>query len=102
MRVDLGVIRFDVTLPQVGRTRALATAALSSTASGRWIGAPIYLPRLPLVPDADLSGLTILAGIAIPAAVGFVTLVLMERRILRDVKPAERRNQSTPAEVMVR
>ena len=102
MRVELGFVAFDVTAPQVGRTRALAAASLSTTASGLWIGAPVYLPRLPLVPDAELSALTILAGISIPAAVAFVTLLLMERRILRDLKPAERAERPEPAEVMAR
>ncbi|GLW32300.1 hypothetical protein [Actinoplanes regularis] len=91
-------ISFDVELPRVGRRRGICTGVLCSLASGLWLSAPAIGSQVPLLPDADLSGLLILSGLSIPAAVGWVTLLLMEARILRDLRPAEQHSQPERAE----
>lgn len=76
-------------LPAVGRKRLTATLTLSATATALWIAAPAYLP------GASVSALHVLEGIALPLSVGWVTLLLMERRIIRDDRRVAR---AVPAE----
>jgi hypothetical protein len=52
-----------------------------------WLAAPAYLP------GADVSAVMVLAGIGLPWSVGWVTLLLMERRILRDLAADPNRGQ---------
>lgn len=79
-------MRIEFEFPQVGRKRLVATAALATTASALWFTGLIYVDDLPLLPEVDLSLTTGTAGVLVPAWVGFVTLILMERRIVRDLK----------------
>lgn len=80
-----------VSLPAVGRKRLICATTLASTATTLWIAAPAYLPF------ADVSAVMVLAGFGIPWSVAWVTLLAMERRITRDLKPAERRDVDTEA-----
>jgi heme O synthase-like polyprenyltransferase len=72
-------VKVTVEFPQVGRRRLVCVGVLSSIATALWIGAPAYLPF------SDVSALLVLAGVAVPFGVGWVTLLLMERRISRDM-----------------
>lgn len=89
---------FAIEVPQVGRKRLIAAAAMSATASGLWISAPAWLSSLPLLPDAESSGLLIFAGLTVPLGVAYVTVLLMERRILRDLADRQRRQAQRQAE----
>lgn len=89
--------RVQVTLefPQVGRRRLVTTAVLCATATVLWIAAPIIAPDF--LPSADVTWMHVAVGFGVPAGVGWVTLLLMERRILREHGPA-RRSQSPQLE----
>lgn len=91
------MIRFDIEVPHISRTRLLVTLSLTSTASGLWIAAPIYLPHLPLIPDADLTAWMVFWGIVLPLAVGITTLLFAEWRIVRDRADRERRRAEREA-----
>jgi hypothetical protein len=71
-------VKVTVEFPHVGRRRLVCVGVLSSIATALWI-APAYLPF------SDVSALLVLAGVAVPFGVGWVTLLLMERRIARDM-----------------
>jgi len=73
----------SLSLPRVGLKRLAATAALCTTATSLWIAAPAYLPF------ADVSAKLVAAGVVVPWGVGWVTLLLMERRIADDLSPAD-------------
>ncbi|WP_433368308.1 hypothetical protein ACQPZX_41310 [Actinoplanes sp. CA-142083] len=85
--------RVSLVLPDVGRRRLIATTSLCTSASALWVGAGT-------LPFADLSFETVAAGVAIPWGIGWVTLLAMERRIKRDLKPAERRHLAEQAETV--
>lgn len=85
-------MRIRLELPAVGRKRLIATVSLAAAASALWIGAPAYLP------GASVSGLHVLEGLAIPFNVGWVTLLLMERRIIRDDRRVAREIPAENAE----
>lgn len=75
------MIRFDIQLPRVGRKRLITTSVMTSTASALWLSAPLWVDRIPLLPDADLSLPLVASGILLPAWIGFSTLLLAEQRI---------------------
>jgi hypothetical protein len=77
----------QVSLPAVGRKRMIFTCSLASAGTTLWLAAPAYLP------GADVSAVMVLAGIGLPWSVGWVTLLLMERRILRDLAADPNRGQ---------
>jgi hypothetical protein len=77
-------VKITIEVPQVGRKRLVGAAVLCATATVLWIAAPAYLPF------AVVSWQLVVVGVAIPFGVGYVTLLLMERRILRDLTPAQR------------
>jgi hypothetical protein len=79
MRVEIGRFEVSVRLPQVSRVRLVTTLSLASAFTTLWIGAPAYLPFASV--DAKLA----LAGIAIPFGVGYVSLLLAEWRIRREL-----------------
>lgn len=86
-------MKLSIELPRVGRKRLLLTGILSATASTLWIVAPVYLPRLPLVPDADLTVWLVLWGVLVPSGVGAVALLWMEALISADRAAVERRKE---------
>lgn len=65
--------------PKVGRKRMTFTIVLAGIAAGLWI----YAVSRRATPSA--LPLQIAAGVGIPAGVGWVTLLLMERRIIHDM-----------------
>jgi hypothetical protein len=81
--------RFDVRviLPAVGRKRLICAGSMASTATTLWLAVPACLP------GADVSAVMVLAGFGIPWSVAWVTLLLMERRILRDLAADPNRGQ---------
>jgi len=89
-------MRVQIQFPQVGRKRAIFTVVLSVIATVLWIAAPAYLPW------ATVSVLHVVEGITLPAAVGWVTLLLMERRIVRDLRPADRHEMPSREQVSAR
>lgn len=82
--------RVQVTLepPQVGRRRLVATVVLCATATALWISAPIIAPDF--LPAASVTWVHVAVGFGVPGAIGWVTLLLMEHRILREHGPAQR------------
>lgn len=79
------MVKVTIELPKVGRRRLVGAGVLCSTATTLWIAAPAYLPW------AVVSPMHVVEGFMIPLGVAFVTLLLMERRIARELKPADRR-----------
>lgn len=78
-------MKITIEFPQVGRRRLVGTGALCSAATTLWIAAPAYLPF------AVVSLQHVVVGVLVPFGVGWVTLLLMERRIVRELQPAARR-----------
>lgn len=76
------VITIRFTPPAVGRKRLVCATSMASAATTLWIASPAVLPF------ADVSPVMVLAGFGIPWSVAWVALLAMERRILRDLKPA--------------
>lgn len=77
----------SLSLPRVGRRRLVALVVLCTLASTLWIGSPGWISAIPLLPAAVLSWRLIGYGLIIPWGVGWVTLLLMERRIADDLNP---------------
>jgi hypothetical protein len=71
------------------RRRLLATVILCLVTSALWISAPVLPSLLFGLPRQPITPLLVLVGLALPAEVGGLTLMFMERRIVRDLKPAE-------------
>lgn len=80
----VGVFDVEIRLPEVSRARMVTTTSLASVFTGLWIGAPAFLPFAEV--DAKLA----LCGFAVPFGVGYVTLLLAERRARRDLTAAAR------------
>jgi hypothetical protein len=76
-------MKLTVEIPSVGGKRLAATISLASTATALWIGAPAYLPF------AVVSWQLVVVGFLIPFSVGWVTLLLMERRIVQEAQSAK-------------
>jgi hypothetical protein len=87
--------------PKVGRKRLICTIVLSSVATVLWIAAPSVLPLIApwQLPFATVTWMHVVEGIAIPFGVGWVTLLLMEERIVdeRRVAAQVRAQQSVGA-----
>lgn len=75
--------KHDVTigLPEVSRARLITTSVLASSASVLWLGSA------GLLPFAELDAKVATAGL-LPYGVGWVTLLLAERRAKRDLRRA--------------
>lgn len=81
-----GRFEVSVSLPLVGRRRMAFTCALAATATALWFCAAFK----------GLAGMRpcwqiVVGGLAIPWGIGWVTLLLMERRVVRDLKRVEHR-----------
>lgn len=68
-----------------GRRRLVGAGVLCSSASALWIAPAAVFP------GAELSPLLVVVGVGIPFGVGALVLSLMERRIVRELQPAQRR-----------
>lgn len=73
------MVRVTFELPQVGRRRLVATYVLCSIATALWIYGAVQR----CAPSA--VRLHIIVAFTIPFGVGWVTLLLMERRISKDM-----------------
>lgn len=94
-------MRIQIDKLRVAPRRLAALIVLCSIASTLWIGAPSWLERVPLLPDADWSWWLVAYGLVIPWGVGWVTLAFMEWRIARDdVRVARQQPQPERAEVV--
>lgn len=82
--VTVRVGRHDVSvrLPEVSRVRLITTASLATFFTALWIAAPWLLPF------AVLSPRLVLCGVTIPFGCGYVTLLLAEGRIKKDLRKA--------------
>lgn len=79
-------MKVEISMPKVGRRRLIGTTALASTGALLWL-----TPGLLDWPGAALTPMLTVFGVAIPFGVGALTLTLLERRVARDLGPAERR-----------
>lgn len=81
------MVKVTIQLPQVGRKKLIVAGVLCSTAATLWIYAAAQRSALAALP------LHIMVGVGVPFGVGFVTLLLIERRIARELaqKRAARR-----------
>jgi hypothetical protein len=77
-------VKVTIELPKVGRKRLIATGALAATGAALWIWSATRLAA------PDTVWLHVLVGIGIPLGIGWVTLLLMERRIVRDLRTVAR------------
>jgi heme O synthase-like polyprenyltransferase len=73
------MVRVTIEFPQVGRKRLVCLGVLCGTAAALWIYGAVQLAA------PSLMWLHVLVGVAVPFGVGWVTLLLMERRISKDM-----------------
>lgn len=83
-------MKVKIELPKVGRKRLITTGVIAATGATLWIWAATRLAA------PDTVWLHVLVGVGIPAGVGWVTLLLMEHRITRDLRTVVRRVQPEP------
>lgn len=77
-----GPYALTFTLPQVSRLRRITTLSLASFFTTLWIASPGFLPW------AVVSLMHVTVGFVIPFGVGWVTLLLAERRVRKDLRTA--------------
>lgn len=86
MKLSVGRFEVSAQLPQVGRKRMAFTVTMATLATLLWFWA-----ALKGLAGVRPSGQIVVAGFAVPWGVGWVALLLMERRVLRDLKRVEHR-----------
>lgn len=79
-------MRLSIDVPKFGRRRLAGTAALCASATALFL-APAVLG----LPGTEVSPMLVTVGVFGPAGIGALTLTLIEQRIARDLKPADRR-----------
>jgi len=77
-------VKVTIELPKVPRRRLIGAGVLCATASTLWIYAAAQRSALVYMP------LHVMVGIGVPLGVALVTLLLMERRIARELRPSGR------------
>jgi hypothetical protein len=83
-------MRVTIGLPKIGRKRLITTGAIAATGAALWTWSATRLAA------PDTVWLHVVVGIGIPGGIGWVTLLLMERRIARDLRTVVRRVQPEP------
>lgn len=83
-------MRVTVELPRVQRRHGITTGVLATTAASLWVFGAAQLSSAAAMP------LHVVCGIAIPGGVGWVTVLLLERRIKRDDVRVARQVQPEP------
>jgi len=78
------MMKIRIELPNVGRKRLIGAGVLCATASTLWIYAAAQRSALVYMP------LHVMVGIGVPLGVALVTLLCMERRIARELRPSGR------------
>jgi heme O synthase-like polyprenyltransferase len=73
------MVRVTFELPQVGRRRLVCLGVLCGTGTALWIYGAVQQSA------PSLMWLHVVTGVAVPFGVGWVTLLLMERRISKDM-----------------
>jgi hypothetical protein len=83
-------MRVTVELPRIQRRHAVTTGVLATTAASLWVFGAAQMSSAVAMP------LHVACGIAIPGGVGWVTVLLLERRIRRDDVRVARQAQPEP------